>query len=97
MVTHEDSFNNPKPLSMGNGFNYTAPDGANEERPIVSIGGSSAMSSQVKGQKGWSIEDNLTQDGIQWAGDHTIKMGANSTTPSTTRPSRTAFRTRRSS
>jgi hypothetical protein len=29
----------------------------------------------VKGQKGWSIEDNLTLDGIQWAGDHTIKMG----------------------
>ncbi|CAM0123869.1 TonB-dependent receptor [Stenotrophomonas maltophilia] len=76
MVTHEDSFNNPKPLSMGNGFNYTAPDGKSEERAIVSIGGSSAMSSQVKGQKGWSIEDNLTLDGIEWAGDHTIKMGA---------------------
>ncbi len=28
----------------------------------------------MKGQKGWSIEDNLTLDGIQ-AGDHTIKMG----------------------
>jgi hypothetical protein len=41
MVTHEDSFNNPTPLSMGNG-NYTAPDGR-EERAIVKIGGASAL------------------------------------------------------
>ena len=41
----------------------------------MKIGGASALDSQVKGQKGWSIEDNLTLDGIQWAGDHTIKMG----------------------
>ena len=75
MVTHEDSFNNPKPLTLGNGYNYTGPDGT-DERDIVSIGGASAFSSQVKGQKGWSIEDNLTLDGIEWAGDHTIKMGA---------------------
>jgi len=76
MVTHEKSFNNPLPLTLGNGYVYTAPDGKSEERAIVSIGGSSAMSSQVKGQKGWSIEDNLTLDGLEWAGDHTIKMGA---------------------
>jgi hypothetical protein len=77
----------------------------------IAVGG---MSSQVKGQKGWSIEDNLTLDGIQWAGDHTIKMGAKykqidlyasdaaQINPQfyytwTTRTSRTASRTRRSS
>ena len=74
MVTHEDSFNNPTPLTLANGITYTAPDGT-EDRTVVKIGGASALDSQVKGQKGWSIEDNLTLDGIQWAGDHTIKMG----------------------
>ncbi|WP_141059229.1 TonB-dependent receptor [Stenotrophomonas rhizophila] len=75
MLTHEDSFNNPTPLTLGNGFIYTAPDGT-EDRTLVKIGGASALDSQVKGQKGWAIEDNLTLDGIQWMGDHTIKMGA---------------------
>ncbi|PSD33363.1 hypothetical protein C7E17_03130, partial [Stenotrophomonas maltophilia] len=82
MVTHEKSFNNPLPLTLGNGYVYTAPDGRDidgntpQERTIVEIGGASAFASQVKGQKGWSIEDNLTLDGLEWAGDHTIKMGA---------------------
>ncbi len=75
MVTHEDSFNRPSPLMFGNGFVYTAPDGT-DERTLVQIGAASALDSQVKGQKGWSIEDNLTFDGLQWAGDHTVKMGA---------------------
>lgn len=75
LLTHEDSFNNPTPLTLGNGYTFTAPDGT-EDRTLVKIGGASALDSQVKGQKGWSIEDNLTLDGITWAGDHTIKMGA---------------------
>ncbi len=75
MVTHEDSFNNPYPLTIGPGITYTAPDGT-DERVLVKIGGASALDAQVKGQKGWSIEDNLTLNGIEFAGDHTIKMGA---------------------
>ena len=30
---------------------------------------------QNKGQKGWSIEDNLTFNNFDWHGDHTVKMG----------------------
>lgn len=82
MVTHEEAFNNPLPLNYGNGIIYTAPDfgDKNRNRPVektlVQVGAADALSSQVKGQKGWAIEDNLTLDGLQWAGDHTIKMGA---------------------
>lgn len=82
MVTHEEAFNNPLPLNFGNGIIYTAPDfgdsDANrpQEKTLVQVGAADAFASQVKGQKGWAIEDNLTLDGLQWAGDHTIKMGA---------------------
>ena len=82
MVTHEEAFNNPLPLTIGNGIIYTAPDfgdsDANrpQEKTLVQVGAADAFASQVKGQKGWAIEDNLTLDGLQWAGDHTIKMGA---------------------
>lgn len=74
LLTHEDSFNNPTPLTFGNGFVYTAPDGT-QDPVLVQIGGGSPLDAQVKGQKGWSIENNLTLDGLQWAGDHTVKMG----------------------
>ncbi|HDS1654676.1 TPA: TonB-dependent receptor [Stenotrophomonas maltophilia] len=82
MVTHEKAFNNPLPLTIGNGIIYTAPDFGDSDRnqplekTLVRVGAADAFASQVKGQKGWSIEDNLTLDGLQWAGDHTIKMGA---------------------
>lgn len=75
LATSEESFNNPVPLTFGNGFIYTTPDGTNDAT-IIQVGGGDPRAGQVKGQKGWSIEDNLTLYGLQWMGDHTIKMGA---------------------
>ena len=75
LATHEDSFNNPLPITLGNGYIYTYPNGTSEAT-IVGVEGGSPLSAQTKGQKGWSIEDNLTLNAIDWHGEHTIKMGA---------------------
>lgn len=72
LATSEESFNNPTPLTFGNGFIYNTPDGSNDPT-IVRVGGGDPRAGQVKGQKGWSIEDNFTFTGFQ---EHTIKMGA---------------------
>ncbi len=75
LATSEESFNNPVPITFGNGYLYTTPDGTNDPT-IIAVEGGDPRAGQVKGQKGWSIEDNLTLFGLQWMGDHTIKMGA---------------------
>lgn len=73
VLTHENSFNNPIPLTYGNGYYYTVPTQNNAT--VIAIGGASPLASQTKGQKGWSFEDNLTFTNFTWHGDHTIKMG----------------------
>ncbi|HYG06343.1 MAG TPA: TonB-dependent receptor [Stenotrophomonas sp.] len=75
LATHEESFNNPVPITLGNGYIYTVPNGPNDAN-IIQIEGGSPLSAQTKGQKGWSIEDNFTLNAIDWHGEHTIKMGA---------------------
>lgn len=78
LATTEDSFNNPVPLTFGNGIIYTTPSGGptgTDEATLLQVGGASPLSAQIKGQKGWSIEDNLTFNSFQWHGDHTMKMG----------------------
>lgn len=72
LATSEDSFNNPVPITFGNGFVYTTPVGNNDPTAIA-VGGADPRAGQVKGQKGWSIEDNFTFTGFN---DHTIKAGA---------------------
>jgi len=74
LATYEDAFNNPTPLTHGNGLIYNTPDGTNDATVLETQGGS-PLAAQRKGQKGWSIEDNLTFSGLQWKGEHTIKMG----------------------
>lgn len=78
LATTEDSFNNPLPITFGNGFVYEIPHPTDLNRDVrlIAVGGGDPRAGQVKGQKGWSIEDNLTLYGLQWMGDHTIKMGA---------------------
>ncbi len=71
LATREDSFNNPTPITFGNGFVYTTPVGSNEPA-IIAVGGADPRAGQVKGQKGWSIENNFTFTGFN---DHTIKAG----------------------
>jgi len=74
LATHEDSFNNPVPITDGNGFIYQW--GATNDPTIIQIGGASPLAAQTKGQKGWSLEDNLTFNNFDWHGGHTVKMGA---------------------
>ena len=74
LATSEDSFNNPTPITLGNGLLYTTPDGDNDAT-VLETGGGSPLAAQRKGQKGWSIEDNLSFTGLQWHGEHALKMG----------------------
>jgi hypothetical protein len=74
LATHEDSFNNPVPITDGNGFIYQW--GATNDPTIIQIGGASPLAAQTKGQKGWSLEDNLTFNNFDCTGGHTVKMGA---------------------
>lgn len=75
LATTEEAFNNPVPLNYGNGFIYTTPVGTNDPT-MIRVGAADPRAGQVKGQEGWSLEDNLTLNSIEWMGDHTIKMGA---------------------
>lgn len=74
LFTHEDSFNNPVPLTFGNGSIYTVP--TVNDATLIAVGGANPLAAQHKGQKGWAIEDNLTLNSFHWNGDHTVKMGA---------------------
>jgi outer membrane receptor protein involved in Fe transport len=75
LATTEESSNNPTPITMGNGYIYTTPDpnNFNNDATLIGIEGGDPRSGQIKGQEGWSIEDNFTFTGFD---GHTIKMGA---------------------
>ncbi len=80
LFTVEDTESNPFPTGIGNGITYAYlnrnPDGsvANEWN-LIETGPSSGFDAKAQKQKGWSIADNLTFPGLQWAGDHTVKLG----------------------
>ena len=82
IATTEDSQIDPTPMGIGNGIVYSEirprldqPFNP-EEFTLIETGPSSGFDSQSKGQKGWSIADNLTFNSFTWHGDHTIKIGA---------------------
>ena len=74
LATTEESSNNPTPITFGNGLIYTTPDpnNLNNDATLIGIGGGDPRAGQIKGQKGWSIEDNFTFTGFD---NHTIKAG----------------------
>lgn len=72
LATSEESFNNPTPITFGNGYAYSMPDGTNDP-VLIAVEGGDPRAGQIKGQKGWSIEDNFTFTGFD---AHTIKVGA---------------------
>ncbi len=78
LATTEDSSYAPTAVNFGNGsiYTYQNPDRADDRPTIISVGPADPRSTQVKGQKGWSLEDNLTFNNFTWNGDHVIKMGA---------------------
>ena len=74
LFTHEDSFNAPVANILGNGSYYTWETPV-ADPVIVHFGSASPLATQNKGQKGPSIQDDLTFNDLQWHGDHVVKMG----------------------
>jgi outer membrane receptor for ferrienterochelin and colicin len=76
LFTHEKTFNAPTALNNGNGIVYVLPRASSDGDVIVNTAAAGPLATQIKGQKGPSIEDNLTFSDLSWMGDHTVKMGA---------------------
>ncbi|HKU17895.1 MAG TPA: TonB-dependent receptor, partial [Candidatus Saccharimonadales bacterium] len=72
--TYENAFFKPTAINLGNGSTYTPSD--NQNLSILNIGAADPRGTQDKGQKGPSIQDDLTFNDLEWHGDHVIKMGA---------------------
>ena len=73
LFTHENAYNNPSPLSNGNGAVYTF-DPMNNQTILIT-GAANALATQKKGQKGPALQDDLTFNDLEWHGDHVVKMG----------------------
>jgi outer membrane receptor protein involved in Fe transport len=71
-ATYEDAFYTPTPILTGDGALYVLQ--SNENMNIVQTG-NSPLAQQNKGQKGPSLQDDLTFNDFEWHGDHVIKMG----------------------
>ena len=77
-VGSEDSKNNPTPQNLGNGIIYTYLNRADPNIPewtFVQTGAADGRNVQIKSQKGWFLQDDLTFTSFNWHGEHTIKMG----------------------
>ncbi|WP_254425138.1 TonB-dependent receptor [Rhodanobacter sp. B04] len=72
-VTFEDASYEPTPAVLGAGNSYTL-TGAQLNTTILQTG-NSPLAQQNKGQKGPSLQDDLTFNDFEWHGDHVIKMG----------------------
>lgn len=68
-LTYEDSFFNPRPLTIGPGLQIRLPE-AIGRGTLLNLGGGQDF--QDKGQKGYGFQNDLTFFG--WEG-HTVKMG----------------------
>lgn len=73
IVTYEDSEFNPRAANAEPGARYTFATGPFSENGIINLGGGPDY--QVKGQDGWSIQDDFTFTGWEWHGAHTLKAG----------------------
>jgi outer membrane receptor protein involved in Fe transport len=73
LLTFEDVVNAPTPIHFGNGFAYTYQP--QQDQQIIAVGSSDARSAQNRGQRGPSIQDDLTLSHFQWNGEHTVKTG----------------------
>jgi outer membrane receptor protein involved in Fe transport len=73
-VTHQYTFFHPTPLQFGNGAVYTLDLGSKDVQ-IINTGPAGPLAAQDKGQKGYTLKDDLTFSDFQWHGDHIIKTG----------------------
>src|SRR5690606_25971305 len=69
-LTYEDASWRPRPATVAPGYVLTADS---PDEVILQAGGGPDF--QGKGQKGWSIQNDLTLNAFQWHGSHTVKMG----------------------
>ncbi|MCW8807337.1 MAG: TonB-dependent receptor, partial [Rhodanobacter sp.] len=69
-LTYEDSTFGTSPKTMGPGYQLTT---FNPWEVIINAGGGRDF--QSKGQKGTSIQDDVTFNQFDWNGNHTIKTG----------------------
>lgn len=72
-LSYESAFWNQAPLNNGSGYvlSYAPVPGIDDE--VLSAGAGSSF--QRKGQKGSTLQDDLTLNSLDWHGAHTIKMG----------------------
>lgn len=79
IATYEDAFSSPTPRGFGNGSQYTyqpAGPGTGNDQLIIDTGPASPLAAQNKGQRGYSIGDEITFSHLHWfTGDHTVKSG----------------------
>ncbi|MDE2307116.1 MAG: TonB-dependent receptor, partial [Xanthomonadaceae bacterium] len=71
-MTYEDAFFAPTPANLGAGARYSP---SNNQNQTILQTGNSPLAQQNKGQKGPSLQDDLTFNDFEWHGDHVIKMG----------------------
>jgi outer membrane receptor protein involved in Fe transport len=72
-ATYEDASYHPTPIFTGDGNQYIATNLSQTQTILVT--GAGPLSEQDKGQKGPSLQDDLTFNDLEWHGDHVIKMG----------------------
>jgi outer membrane receptor protein involved in Fe transport len=72
-LSYESAYFTQDPLNNGSGYVLSYVPIAGEESTILTAGAGSSL--QNKGQEGWTLQDDLTLDSIDWHGGHTVKMG----------------------
>ena len=74
-LTYEDAVWSPHARTSGFGAKYYIGTDDQISGGIINLGAGPDF--QEKGQKGWSIKNDLTFTDIIWNGEHTVKMGFN--------------------
>jgi outer membrane receptor protein involved in Fe transport len=74
LFTHQDTFNAPSSIGIGNGALYDIQ--AQNNRQVLITGPASPLATQDKGQQGPGLQDDFTFSELHWLGDHTVKTGA---------------------
>ncbi|MBV6793932.1 TonB-dependent receptor [Xanthomonas euvesicatoria] len=72
-LSYESAFWNQAPINNGNGYILSYAPVRGNETDILAAGAGSSF--QRKGQKGWTFQNDLTLNSLEWHGAHTVKMG----------------------
>ncbi|PPV05816.1 hypothetical protein XBLMG947_2993 [Xanthomonas bromi] len=72
-LSYESAFWNQAPINNGNGYILSYAPVRGNETDILAAGAGSSF--QRKGQEGWTFQDDLTLNSLEWHGAHTVKMG----------------------